>query len=117
MAYALGLAGTFWRPQVGIYFYAAIYFLNPLERWWGSSIPELRYGFMIALATLISFVLHGYLARLKTVLSRLGSQDDELPAALAEALGPQGAARRSGKNLNETFSINEIGRASCRERV
>ena len=68
MAYALGLVGTFWRPQIGVYMYVTIYFLNPLDRWWGASIPSLRYGFMIAVAALISFVLHGYLSRLKEVL-------------------------------------------------
>lgn len=68
MAYALGLVGTFWRPQIGVYMYVTIYFLNPLDRWWGASIPSLRYGFMIAIAVLISFVLHGYMSRLKEIL-------------------------------------------------
>jgi hypothetical protein len=69
LSYALGLVATCARPVVGIYLYVAVYFVNPLSRWWGGSLPSLRYSFIIAVVCLVSFVLHGHLDRLKQALA------------------------------------------------
>jgi len=40
----------------GIYLYQMQYFLNPIERWWYSERPHLRYSLIVSIFILISFV-------------------------------------------------------------
>ncbi len=41
----------------GVYIYELLYFLNPPARWWGGSLPALRYSFIVALAIATAYVL------------------------------------------------------------
>jgi hypothetical protein len=49
----LGLA-LFRQPIYGLYVYVAVFYLDPVNRWWGSTLPDLRWSFTAALVTLIA---------------------------------------------------------------
>ncbi len=58
LTYLSGLAATLLVDvSWGIYLYQLQYFLNPLARWWYTSLPALRYSFIIAVVIFISFGL------------------------------------------------------------
>jgi len=56
-------------PSVGVFLYELVYFLNPHYRWWGGSIPNVSYSFIVTLAMLVMFIVqhkkhqHNILAR------------------------------------------------------
>jgi len=43
-------------PSVGVFLYELVYFLNPHYRWWGGSIPNVSYSFIVTLALLAMFI-------------------------------------------------------------
>jgi len=45
-------------PVWGFYLYELVYFLNPNNRWWSSSIPGVGYSFLVVLTTLFSFLIY-----------------------------------------------------------
>lgn len=69
LIYLGGLLGALYAPILGVFAYIVVYFLHPQSRWWGGSIPDLRYGFMLALVVLGAFLLSPGVSRLGSVLS------------------------------------------------
>lgn len=58
LVYIIGLlsaivAGPVW----GFYLYELVYFLNPTNRWWSGSIPQISYSFYVVLVMLGMYVL------------------------------------------------------------
>lgn len=41
------------RPIFGLYAYLLAFYANPISRWWGQSIPDLRWSFLAAVLTLL----------------------------------------------------------------
>jgi O-Antigen ligase len=52
----LGMA--FRHPVWGVYAYLAAFFVHPPSRWWGASLPDLRWVFLAAVVTLIAVLVH-----------------------------------------------------------
>jgi hypothetical protein len=50
---AMGLA-LFRHPMYGLYAYVAVFYLHPPSRWWGASLPDLRWALLAAAVTLIA---------------------------------------------------------------
>ena len=50
---ALGLA-LFRRPIYGLYAYVAVFYLDPPSRWWGESLPDLRWALLSAGVTYVA---------------------------------------------------------------
>jgi len=46
------------KPIWGLYAYLIAFYAHPISRWWGSSLPELRWSLMAALVTLLALMLH-----------------------------------------------------------
>ncbi|MDO6720370.1 O-antigen ligase family protein [Psychrosphaera sp. 1_MG-2023] len=46
------------KPIWGLYAYLIAFYAHPIARWWGYSLPELRWSFMAALITLIALFLN-----------------------------------------------------------
>ncbi len=44
-------------PVYGFFVYELVYFLNPGERWWSKSLPNLSYSFIIIILTILSFMI------------------------------------------------------------
>jgi hypothetical protein len=42
------------NPLYGLYGYIAVFYLHPPSRWWGESLPDLRWSFLAAAVTLVS---------------------------------------------------------------
>lgn len=54
LAYFAGLAlAVFRHPRFGLYTYLAVFYLHPPSRWWGASLPDLRWALVAALVTLV----------------------------------------------------------------
>jgi hypothetical protein len=49
---AMGLA--LFRPLFGLYAYVAVFYLHPPSRWWGESLPDLRWALLAAAVTFIA---------------------------------------------------------------
>lgn len=47
------------HPIYGLYLYIAVFYLDPVNRWWGASLPDLRWSYTSAAATLLAIVLQG----------------------------------------------------------
>jgi len=59
LTYASGLCATLFADGVwGFYLYELVYFLNPLNRWWGENIPGLSYSFILVLFLLSSYIIY-----------------------------------------------------------
>ncbi len=56
--YFVGLILTFYRPYYGVLTYIFEWHNHPPYFWWGDELPDLRWSYTIALATLISFFLN-----------------------------------------------------------
>jgi hypothetical protein len=53
LAYVAGLAlAVFRHPRFGLYTYLAVFYLHPPSRWWGATLPDLRWALLAALVTL-----------------------------------------------------------------
>lgn len=57
-------------PIYGLYLYIAIFFLHPPSRWWGQSLPDLRWSFLAAAITAVAILLHSSKKTDKPVSSR-----------------------------------------------
>jgi hypothetical protein len=44
-------------PVYGFYLYELVYFLNPGNRWWSASLPNLSYSFVVVLLMLVMFFI------------------------------------------------------------
>ena len=54
LAFAAGLWFTVFRhPLFGLYSYIALFYLNPVSRWWGETLPDLRWSLVMGVVTLI----------------------------------------------------------------
>lgn len=42
------------KPIVGLYAYVAVFYIHPPSRWWGASLPELRWSLIAAGVTLLA---------------------------------------------------------------
>jgi len=57
-AFAYGVYAIFFvAPVYGFYLYELIYFLNPGNRWWSQSLPNIGYSFVTVLFTLAVYFL------------------------------------------------------------
>jgi O-antigen ligase len=50
---AMGLA-LFRHPLFGLYAYVAVFYLHPPSRWWGATLPDLRWALFAAIVTFIA---------------------------------------------------------------
>ena len=58
LIFIVGIVSTlFIDAWYGILLYIFEYFLNPSGRWWGASLPYLRYAFIIGLITTFSYLI------------------------------------------------------------
>ncbi len=56
-SYAGGIFYAFMAsPMVIFALYQAVYFYNPQNRWWGSSVPNLPYSFIVVVAMAVLFI-------------------------------------------------------------
>jgi len=53
---ALLLAALFRNPRYGLYAYIGTFYLHPIDRWWGSDLPNLRWSLIAATVTLFATV-------------------------------------------------------------
>lgn len=67
MLSALLFAGTFalltglalWRyPVCGVYLYIMVFYVHPPSRWWGQSLPDLRWSMLSAAIALLALIVH-----------------------------------------------------------
>jgi O-antigen ligase len=59
LAFFVGLGTALFRyPIVGLYTYIAVWYLHPPSRWWGATLPDLRWSFLAAGVTLLAIWLH-----------------------------------------------------------
>lgn len=57
--YATGLISALAiRPVYGLYTYIAVFYLHPPSRWWGATMPDLRWSLIAAAITFIAVYLH-----------------------------------------------------------
>lgn len=42
----------------GLYTYMAVFYIHPPSRWWGESLPDIRWSLVAAIVTLISMYIH-----------------------------------------------------------
>lgn len=55
LVFFAGLFLAFVRhPSYGLYTYIAVFYLHPPSRWWGESLPDLRWALLAAIVTLIA---------------------------------------------------------------
>lgn len=60
MTYFAGLLGAFIRgPIVGLCVYILVMFFHPPSRWWGETLPGIRWSLFAAIATAIAYWLKG----------------------------------------------------------
>jgi hypothetical protein len=54
MAFAAGIGLAVMRhPLFGLYTYVAVFYLHPPHRWWGETLPDMRWSLLAAAVTLI----------------------------------------------------------------
>jgi hypothetical protein len=54
MAFAAGIGLAVLRhPMFGLYTYIAVFYLHPPSRWWGETLPDMRWSLLAAAVTLI----------------------------------------------------------------
>lgn len=58
LVYFTGLILTFYNPVYGVITYIFEWHNHPPYFWWGDALPDLRWSYTIALATLISFFIN-----------------------------------------------------------
>ena len=55
LAFAVGIWLTVFRhPLYGLYTYIALFYLNPPGRWWGETLPDLRWSLVAGIVTLLA---------------------------------------------------------------
>ncbi|NOX36464.1 MAG: hypothetical protein GXO78_02925 [Calditrichaeota bacterium] len=63
LVFAVGMVATLFNPVFGILLYVFEWHNHPPYMWWGDSVPNLRYPFLIGIVTLISFFLNRHKLR------------------------------------------------------
>jgi len=54
LAFIAGIGFAIGRhPVYGLYTYVALFYLNPLSRWWGETLPDLRWSLLAGVITLL----------------------------------------------------------------
>lgn len=54
LAFGTGLMLALFRhPRFGLYTYLAVFYLDPHSRWWGASLPDLRWSLFAGIVTMI----------------------------------------------------------------
>lgn len=48
------LAAFVRHPIYGLYAYVATFYLHPIDKWWGASLPDLRWALLAAIVTLVA---------------------------------------------------------------
>lgn len=61
----LGLT-LFVRPMYGLYTYCAVFYVHPPSRWWGATLPDLRWSLLAALITFIALLIHRHPSSIKS---------------------------------------------------
>ena len=57
--FALLAALALWRyPVCGVYLYIMIFYVHPPSRWWGQSLPDLRWSMLSAAIALLALIVH-----------------------------------------------------------
>ena len=57
LSYGAGLLSAFVKhPRFGLYTHLAVFYLHPPIRWWGASLPDLRWSLLAAIVTLIALL-------------------------------------------------------------
>jgi len=57
LSYAVGLLAAFAKhPRFGLYTYVAVFYLHPPIRWWGASLPDLRWSLVASIVTLLALL-------------------------------------------------------------
>jgi len=46
------------RPIYGLMTYVAVFYLHPPSRWWGTTLPGIRWAFVAAMVTAVAVVIH-----------------------------------------------------------
>ena len=46
------------HPRFGLYTYLFAFYMHPIDRWWGSQVPELRWSFIAAFVTITATLLN-----------------------------------------------------------
>jgi hypothetical protein len=55
IAFVGALVAAFVRhPIFGLYAYVATFYLHPVDKWWGESLPDLRWALLAAIVTLLA---------------------------------------------------------------
>jgi len=47
------------NPVYGLYLYVAVFYLDPTGRWWGQSLPDLRWSMTSAAVVMLAVLIHG----------------------------------------------------------
>ena len=59
LAFSAGLLAAFVRhPVYGLYTYVAVFYLHPVDRWWGYYMPDLRWALLAAAITMLATLRH-----------------------------------------------------------
>lgn len=59
LLYGAGLiAALALRPIYGLYTYIGVFYVHPPSRWWGATLPDLRWSLVAAVITLLALYLH-----------------------------------------------------------
>jgi len=58
LVFCIGVLITFKKPFVGILLYFFCFYMHPPGKYWGASLPEVRWTLIVAIVTLISVFLH-----------------------------------------------------------
>ncbi len=58
--FAVGVVMTFVRPIWGIYIYSVMFYFSPHRTWWDDLVPDIRYLQIVAIAGVLSSIMHGY---------------------------------------------------------
>ena len=57
LGYAAGLLAAFVKhTRFGLYTYLAVFYLHPPIRWWGASLPDLRWSLVASIVTLVALM-------------------------------------------------------------
>ena len=56
-SYILGIFLAFVHPIYGLFTYFMDYYAHPPLRWWGKALPDYRWSLIIAIITLIAFLI------------------------------------------------------------
>jgi hypothetical protein len=55
--FSMLMMAFFSRPIFGLYAYLIAFYAHPISRWWGQSIPDLRWSLLAAIATFLAVLI------------------------------------------------------------